>query len=596
MTTPDADEQLAFSDLGIDDRVLRALSDVGYETPSPIQAATIPALLEGRHVVGLAQTGTGKTAAFAVPILSRIDLSQKNPQALILAPTRELALQVSEAFGKYAHYLPGLHVLPIYGGQSYGVQLGGLRRGAHIVVGTPGRVIDHLEKRTLDLSELRFLVLDEADEMLQMGFQEDVERILRDTPEDKQVALFSATMPSQIRRISKKYLTNAAEISVRSKTVTAANTRQRYIQVATPQKLDALTRILEVEAFEAMIIFVRTKQATEDLADRLRSRGFSAAAINGDLVQAQRERTIGQLKNGDLDILVATDVAARGLDVERISHVLNYDIPQDSESYVHRVGRTGRAGRAGEALLFATPREKHLLSSIERATRQPITEMALPTVEDVNTQRVAKFFDAIASSLGSPELSFFRRLINDFEQEHNLPLADIAAALAVLSQDESFLLKPEPPAPRRTRDRDIGTREGGSRDRASHDGGSRDHASRDGGARGASPRKSRSNVEMAKYRISVGRRQKVQPGQIVGAIANEGGLARGDFGHIDIQADHSVVELPADLSPNTFAALKGTRISGQLIELTRADGPPSSRAKRDATGKKFDKPRKDREH
>jgi ATP-dependent RNA helicase DeaD len=247
-------------------------------------------------------------------------------------------------------------------------------------------------------------------------------------------------------------------------------------------------------------------------------------------------------------------------------------------------------------LLFATPREKHLLSSIERATRQPITEMALPTVEDVNTQRVAKFFDAIASSLGSPELSFFRRLINDFEQEHNLPLADIAAALAVLSQDESFLLKPEPPAPRRTRDRDIGTREGGSRDRASHDGGSRDHASRDGGARGASPRKSRSNVEMAKYRISVGRRQKVQPGQIVGAIANEGGLARGDFGHIDIQADHSVVELPADLSPNTFAALKGTRISGQLIELTRADGPPSSRAKRDATGKKFDKPRKDREH
>ncbi|MDQ1690679.1 MAG: ATP-dependent helicase DeaD, partial [Pseudonocardiales bacterium] len=338
MTNPESDPQPSFADLGISEPVLRALSDVGYESPSPIQAATIPPLMAGRHVVGLAQTGTGKTAAFALPILSRIDLSQRTPQALVLAPTRELALQVSEAIGKYAHYLPGLNVLPIYGGQSYGIQLSGLRRGAHVIVGTPGRIMDHLDKRTLDLTELRFLVLDEADEMLNMGFAEDVETILADTPEDKQVALFSATMPSQIRRIAKKYLTDAAEITVKSKTMTAANTRQRYIFLAHAAKMDALTRILEVETFDAMIIFVRTKSATEDVAERLRARGHSAAAINGDLQQAQRERTIGQLKNGTLDILVATDVAARGLDVDRISHVVNYDIPQDSESYVHRIG------------------------------------------------------------------------------------------------------------------------------------------------------------------------------------------------------------------------------------------------------------------
>jgi len=554
MSTAEDHSHVDFADLGIDERVLRALADVGYETPSPIQAATIPALLAGRHVVGLAQTGTGKTAAFAVPILSRIDLSQKAPQALVLAPTRELALQVAEAIGKYAHYLPGLHVLPIYGGSSYGVQLSGLRRGAHVVVGTPGRVIDHLEKRTLDLTQLRFLVLDEADEMLNMGFADDVETILKDTPADKQVALFSATMPSQIRRIAKRYLTDAAEITVKAKTVTAANTRQRYLQVSNPQKMDALTRILEVEPFEAMIIFVRTKQATEDLAERLRARGFSAAAINGDLVQAQRERTIAQLRSGALDILVATDVAARGLDVERISHVLNYDIPTDTESYIHRIGRTGRAGRTGEALLFMTHRERHLLSAIERATRQPLTEMALPTVEDVNSTRVAKFADSITASLGSPQLGLFRSLVEDFVREHDVPMADVAAALAVLFQDgESFLLAPEAPVVRRKS-------EPGERDR--------DRPA----VRVAGQRRAKSDVRLATYRIRVGRRHKVQPGAIVGAIANEGGLSRQDFGHIDIKIDHSLVELPADLPPRTLDALSRTRISGQLIELTREDG------------------------
>ena len=427
-------EDITFVDLGIDERVLKALRDVGYETPSPIQAATIPPLMSGNDVVGLAQTGTGKTAAFAVPILSRLDVSRRVPQALVLAPTRELALQVAEAFGKYATHIPGLHILPIYGGQAYGIQLSGLRKGAQIIVGTPGRVIDHLEKGTLDLSGLEYLVLDEADEMLKMGFQEDVERILSDTPEYKQVALFSATMPAAIRKISKQYLHDPVEITVKTKTSTAPNITQRYVQVAHQRKLEALTRIFEVEEFEAMIMFVRTKQATEELAEKLRARGFSAAAINGDIVQAQRERTIGQLKNGQIDILVATDVAARGLDVDRISHVINYDIPHDTESYVHRIGRTGRAGRAGQALLFVAPRERHLLKAIERATRQPITEMQLPSVDDVNAQRVTKFKDSITESLGNENLALFRRLIEDYQRDHDVPLVDIAAALAIQSR------------------------------------------------------------------------------------------------------------------------------------------------------------------
>ncbi|MFD6857494.1 DEAD/DEAH box helicase [Rhodococcus sp. NPDC060090] len=550
---------LTFADLDIDDRVLQALSDVGYESPSPIQAATIPPLLEGRDVVGLAQTGTGKTAAFAVPILSRIDTTKKRPQALVLAPTRELALQVAEAFGKYSSHIPGLHVLPIYGGQAYGVQLAGLRRGAQVIVGTPGRVIDHLTKGTLDISELEFLVLDEADEMLTMGFQEDVERILADTPETKQVALFSATMPGAIRRLSKQYLNNPQEITVKSKTTTSSNTTQRWVLVSHQRKLDALTRILEVESFEAMIIFVRTKQATEDLAEKLRARGFSAAAINGDIVQAQRERTIGQLKSGALDILVATDVAARGLDVERISHVVNYDIPHDTESYVHRIGRTGRAGRSGDALLFVAPRERHLLKAIERATRQPVAEIQLPSVDDVNAQRVSKFNDSITEALTSDHLQLFRTFIEDYEREHDVPLADIAAALAVLSRDgDSFLMEeqPEPVVqPRRER-------EPRPPRRFEDDGATR--VGRDG-------------QEMATYRIAVGKRHRVQPGAIVGAIANEGGLRRGDFGHISIRADHSLVELPKDLPQQALEALRATRISGVLIQLQRDSGAPGGR-------------------
>ena len=566
-TMPEQDQPVGFADLGIDKRVLRALADVGYESPSPIQAATIPALLAGRHVVGLAQTGTGKTAAFAVPILSQVELRRKKPQALVLAPTRELALQVSEAFERYAAHLPGVHVLPIYGGQGYGVQLSALRRGVHVVVGTPGRIMDHLEKGTLDLSELRFLVLDEADEMLKMGFAEDVEKILADTPEDKHVALFSATMPSQIRRIAKKYLTDAAEITVKNRTTTSANTNQRYLSVAHAQKLDALTRILEVENFEGMIVFVRTKQVTEQLAERLRARGFSAAAINGDIVQAQRERTINQLRDAKLDILVATDVAARGLDVERISHVVNYDIPTDTESYVHRIGRTGRAGRTGDAISFITPRERHLLKAIERATRQPLTQMRLPSIADVNETRVARFHDSITEALGSEQVEFYRDLVSDYEQEHNVPASDIAAALAVLTQDDRpLLMEPEPePEPTRVFEGKRASKSGAWDHQA---GRRRDRDDRPKGRDGKS-RRTRSSVPMATYRIAVGKRHKVEPRQIVGAIANEGGLERSDFGHIDIRTDHSLVELPAALPEHTRSALERTRISGKLIHLTR---------------------------
>lgn len=552
----------SFADLGIDDRILAAIADVGYESPSPIQAATIPPLLDGADVVGLAQTGTGKTAAFAIPVLMgllRQPPTGKQPTALVLAPTRELAIQVAEAFGRYATHMPEVHVLPIYGGQSYGVQLSGLRRGAQVVVGTPGRVIDHLEKGTLDLTRLRYLVLDEADEMLKMGFQEDVERILADTPEDKQVALFSATMPTAIRKIAEQYLHEPVEVTVEARTTTNTNITQRWVQVSHQRKLDALTRILEVEPFEAMIIFVRTKQATEELAEKLRARGFSAAAINGDIVQAQRERTIGQLKAGTLDILVATDVAARGLDVDRISHVVNYDIPHDTESYVHRIGRTGRAGRSGQALLFVAPRERHLLKSIERATRHPLAEMQLPSVDDVNAQRVAKFGDTITENLSSDNLALFRGLIEDYEREHDIPLVDIAAALAVSAQDgDNFFLEPEPEPVERPR------RE-------------RPPRAFDGERRNATGRQRVTGAELATYRINVGKRHRVVPGAIVGAIANEGGLRRSDFGHISIRPDHSLVELPAHLPKETLEALRATRISGVLIQLQPDPGPPGHR-------------------
>ncbi len=568
-------ESLTFVDLGLRGPVLQALDDVGYETPSAIQAATIPPLLAGRDVIGMAQTGTGKTAAFALPILERLDRHQKAPQALVLAPTRELALQVCEAFERYAARSGGVHVLPVYGGQGYGVQLSALRRGVHVVVGTPGRIMDHLDKGTLDLSQLRYLVLDEADEMLKMGFAEDVETILASTPEDKQVALFSATIPGPIRRLSQKYLRDPQEITVEQRTATATNVAQRYLVVSYSQKVDALTRILEVENFEAMIVFTRTKNETEVVAEKLRARGYGASAISGDVQQVQREKIVKQLRSGKLDILVATDVAARGLDVDRISHVVNYDLPIDSESYVHRVGRTGRAGRTGEAISFVTPRERRLLASIERATRQPLTPMHLPSVEDVNATRLARFDDSITEALGrTDEITQFRDIVGHYVEHHDVPEVDVAAALAVVAHGGAPLLLDA--------DAEREREEFEAEKRAATAG--RQRGGTDAAGRGPD-RGRRPGAEMTTYRIAVGKRHKVEPRQIVGAIANEGGLQRGDFGAIRIHPAFSLVDLPADLSPEVLRRLDQTRISGVRIELRPDRGLPARRAAAREAGK-----------
>jgi ATP-dependent RNA helicase DeaD len=432
-----------FLELGLNENVVQALRDVGYEAPTPIQAATIPAILAGSDVLGQAQTGTGKTGAFALPILSKIDVTKPQTQAMVLVPTRELAIQVAEAFQRYATHMKGFHVLPIYGGQSYTPQLKGLKRGAHVIVGTPGRVMDHMKRGTLPLDALNFLVLDEADEMLQMGFIDAIEWVLEQTPPTRQIALFSATVPAAIRRIAQRHQRSPKEITIRSKTSTAPNIRQRYWLVSGMHKLDALTRILEAETFDAMLVFVRTKLETVELSERLEARGFEAAPLNGDIPQQQRERTIAALKSGKVDIVVATDVAARGLDVERISHVVNYDVPYDSESYIHRIGRTGRAGRSGEAILFIAPRERNMLRIIERATRQQITQMNLPSVAKVNEQRVARFKQRIADTLADGEMEAFRAIVEEFQAEHDVSAIDVAAALASLLQGSTPLLLPE---------------------------------------------------------------------------------------------------------------------------------------------------------
>ncbi|MFZ6724884.1 DEAD/DEAH box helicase [Undibacterium sp. MH2W] len=566
---------ITFTDLQLSAPLLRALQDVGYETPSPIQAATIPYLLDNRDVLGQAQTGTGKTASFALPILSRLDINQSSPQALVLAPTRELAIQVAEAFQTYARHIPGFHVLPIYGGQSYGPQLSALRRGVHVVVGTPGRVIDHLDKGSLDLSKIKTLVLDEADEMLRMGFIDDVERILQETPEGRQTALFSATMPSAIKRIAQTYLNKPAEVTIAAKTGTADNIRQRYWLVSGMHKLDALTRILEAETFDGMIIFARTKLGTEELAAKLDARGFSVAAINGDINQQQRERTIQQLKDGKIDILVATDVAARGLDVERISHVINYDVPYDPESYTHRIGRTGRAGRSGEAILFITPREKNLLKAIERATRQPVSPLELPTIQTVNNVRIARFKDQISTALAEGGLDEYTSLIEDYEREHNIPAIEIAAALAKMARgDEPLLLdknrrevksddswRDERPARHDRNDR--GDR-GDRGDRPSR--GDRFEREDRGARREHSPRTAEPGMQT--YRIAVGHDHGVKPGNIVGAIANEANIESKFIGRIDIYDDYTILDLPDDLPSDMLDHLKSVRVAGQSLRIS----------------------------
>jgi len=550
----------SFRDLALNEALVRALDDVGYESPSPIQAATIPRMLEGVDVVGQAQTGTGKTAAFALPILSRIDVQQRSPQALVLVPTRELAIQVAEAFQRYAAHLAGFHVVPIYGGQSYTPQLHSLRRGVHVVVGTPGRVMDHIKRDTLQLATLRYFVLDEADEMLRMGFIDDVEWILEQAPRQRQIALFSATMPAEIRRIAQNHLHNPAEVTIKSKTSTASKIRQRYWVVSGMHKLDALTRILEAEPFDGMLVFTRTKLATEELAERLEARGFAVEALNGDIAQPQRERTIARLKAGQIDIVVATDVAARGLDVERVSHVVNYDVPYDPEAYVHRIGRTGRAGRSGEAILFIAPRERNMLRVIERATRQTIEQMELPSIQDVNDRRVARFNDRISSALAADEGAAFRTLIERFESEHNVPAVEIAAALASLLQGKKPLLMDLEAGKREPREEPAQRSEPARRNEREP------HKQR---ARVESLRLD-ADAEMETYRIEVGREHGVEPGNIMGAIANEAGLEGKFIGRIVIRGDHSFVDLPQGMPKEIFRQLQKVRVAGQQLQISRA--------------------------
>jgi len=583
-----------FSELGLTPQLLSALDEIGYETPSPIQAQTIPLLLKGGDMLGQAQTGTGKTAAFALPLLANIDVRRKETQVLVLAPTRELAIQVSEAFQKYASKMQGFHVMPIYGGADYGGQIRQLKRGVHIVVGTPGRVMDHMRKGTLKLGGLTTLVLDEADEMLRMGFIDDVEWVLEQLPKKRQIALFSATMPTVIRRIAKTYLNEPHEITVKTKTTTAENIRQRYWMVSGHHKLDALTRILEAESFDASIIFVRTKMATVELADKLAARGYSAAPLNGDIQQKQRELTVNRLKNGQLDIIIATDVAARGLDVKRISHVINYDIPLDTESYVHRIGRTGRAGAKGDAILFVAPREKRLLTAIERATKKPIELMELPSTEMINDKRIASFKQRISDTIGqenNEEFEFFSKLIEQYQQEHNVPAVEIAAALAKMAQgDTPLLLKGQPvrtSARRENFDRDSHKGRERSRDRKRPERAASDERP----VRSDRPKKERSHrdepeVGMETFRIEVGREHGVEPGNIVGALANEAGLESRYIGRIDIQGDHSFVDLPEGMPKDLYKGLKKVWVSGRQLKISRPNGAAKSAGKAGHTSHK----------
>jgi ATP-dependent RNA helicase DeaD len=530
-----------FADLAIAPPLLQAIEEAGYEAPSPIQEKSIPPLLEGRDLLGQAQTGTGKTAAFSLPLLSRIDLSHQQPQILVLTPTRELAIQVAEAMQAYARHLNGFQIATLYGGQNISTQLRQLRRGVHVVVGTPGRLIDHLKRGTLKLDGLATIVLDEADEMLRMGFIEDVETILEETPTGRQVALFSATMPTAIRRVAQNHLHNPVEIKIQSKTATVASVTQRYWQVQGLQKLDALTRILEVEDFDAMLVFVRTKVMAAELAEKLEARGYASAVLSGDVSQVLREKTVERIKTGRLDIIVATDVAARGLDVERISHVINYDIPYDTETYVHRIGRTGRAGRKGDAILFISAREKRMLRSIEKATRQPIQPMQIPSHADIADRRIVQFKQMITDTIDDQELDFFEDLISNYQQDQDLSLREIAAALAYLVQRDRPLVPIE---------KDL------QKDSAFT-------ASNWAADLGKS-----SQVPMQQFRIEVGREHGVKPKNIVGAIANELNLAPSYIGQIKFFDTFSTVYLPEEMPQEAVKHLKKVRVCGQQLKIS----------------------------
>ncbi len=561
--------EVTFRQLELIEPLIDALDRSGYTIPTPIQASTIPLLLAGRDVLGQAQTGTGKTAAFALPMLQRIDLKNKHPQVLVLTPTRELAIQVAQAFERYAVGLKGLRVVPIYGGQDYQIQFRQLDRGVHVVVGTPGRVMDHMRRGSLKLDGLLGLVLDEADEMLRMGFAEDVEWVLTQSPAERQIALFSATLPAPIRRIAQKHLTNPAEVTIQQRTATADTVRQRFVIAAPHQKQAALSRILEAELIDGVIVFVKTKMTSEPLAEYLSSCGHRTAALNGDIAQKQRERIIDNLRAGKLDILVATDVAARGLDVQRISHVINYDLPFDSEAYVHRIGRTGRAGRSGEAILFVHPRERRMLKRLEQATRQTIEAMDIPSNRVINKKRVSRFHERITEAMFHPQLEKYGSIIDQFQRENEVPLEQIAAALCVLAHGDLPLLLTE-----ETKQASF-TESRPTVDRA----GSRSFAS--GGPRTDSPRRRSEGLES--FRIEVGHSHQVKPGNIVGAIIGETGLASTLIGRIDIFDDYSVVDLPEGMPREMFHSLQKAWVSGRQLAISRLDGnhgPSTDQAER----------------
>lgn len=577
MANADEEDDLAvFDDLPLSEEVLKAVKSLGFEAPTPIQERAIPVIMEGHDILGQAQTGTGKTAAFSLPLLSKIDSSKGYIQALILEPTRELAIQVAEACQSFAKYIEDFRVAPIYGGASYENQIRSLRHGASVVVATPGRLIDLLERGKIDLNKVSFIVIDEADEMLRMGFIDDVDWILSNTPEERQTALFSATMPEAIARIAKNHLQNPVDVRIESKTTTATTVHQRYWIASGVHKIDAMTRILEVEDYDAVLVFVRTKTDAEDVANRLMGRGLACAALHGDIPQRQREKIIDRLKNKQLDIIIATDVAARGLDVDRITHVFNYDIPYDAESYVHRIGRTGRAGRTGEAILFVSPRERRALRQIERVTHQQIEPMSMPTIADVNRVRLENFRNQIMETIAEGGLEQFEEVISEILTDDSIEPELLAAALAKMAQRDGTLLldesKPEP----RTRSFDD------DRERRPREDRSRDDRQRRVPSAQPQPLRDFPDMQMTRFRLAVGRRDGAKPGQIVGAIANEGNLESKYIGEIAIFDTFTTVDLPAGMPEETMRILAAARVCGRPLDLREytAEPPRSHRQDR----------------
>lgn len=556
-------ENLTFADLGLTPSILATLDSLGYETPTPIQSQAIKSLLEGSDVLGLAQTGTGKTAAFSLPLLCKIDTTQNKPQALVLCPTRELAIQVAEAFQTYARGVNNFHVLPIYGGTDMRNQLRQLKQNPQVIVGTPGRVMDHLRRGTLDLSDLKHMVLDEADEMLRMGFIEDIDWILEHTPENKQTALFSATMPGQIKRITDKYQKDPVKIEIKATHTEMSRIEQFVWRAQGIDKLEALTRLLEVEDWNAVIIFVRTRVECQYLSEKLSARGYAATALSGEVAQKQREDILNSMRNSKLDIVIATDVAARGIDIERITHVINWDIPGDTETYTHRIGRTGRAGRSGKAILFCKPREQRILRDIERATKSQMIEYPMPTAEKLGEYRTEQFRNTVLEHCETDKLDYFKAMLTSWIDENDVELLDVAAALALMAQEDKPLQLPKDPEfkPRRREDRAERSDRG---DRGQRGG---DRGERGGDRGGDRSRRRELDYDAVTYRLDVGRRDHVEPGSIVGAIANEGGIEGRFINNISIKDTFTLVDLPAGMPKDIFAHLQKTRVKGRPLNM-----------------------------